>query len=110
MDNATLGEETEPTSLPNKTYCRRYTDAGHNATKNLADNFKAGDYLVLRSKVKVGESFEYYYGILQIVQLYDDSAAITTAENGFTCLDSKLAEALFLKPNYFSVKVQCLAE
>lgn len=52
MDNATLGEETEPTSLPNKTYCRRYTDAGHTAKKNLADNFKAGDYLVLRSKVK----------------------------------------------------------
>lgn len=110
MDNATLGEETEPTSLPNKTYCRRYTDAGHTAKKNLADNFKAGDYLVLRSKVKVGESFEYYYGILQIVQLYDDSAAVTTAENGFTCLDTKLAKALFLKPNYFSVKVQCLAE
>ena len=110
MDNATLGEETEPTSLPNKTYCRRYTDAGHTAKKNLADNFKAGDYLVLRSKVKVGESFEYYYGILQIVQLYDDSAAVTTAENGFTCLDTKLAEDLFLKPNYFSVKVQCLAE
>lgn len=110
MDNATLGEETEPTSLPNKTYCRRYTDAGHTAKKNLADNFKAGDYLVLRSKVKVGESFEYYYGILQIVQLYDDSAAVTTAENGFTCLDTKLAKDLFLKPNYFSVKVQCLAE
>lgn len=110
MDNATLGEETEPTSLPNKTYCRRYTDAGHTAKKNLADNFKAGDYLVLRSKVKVGESFEYYYGILQIVQLYDDSAAVTTAENGFTCLDTKLAKELFLKPNYFSVKVQCLAE
>lgn len=110
MDNATLGEETEPTSLPNKTYCRRYTDAGHTAKKNLADNFKAGDYLVLRSKVKVGESVEYYYGILQIVQLYDDSAAVTTAENGFTCLDTKLAKDLFLKPNYFSVKVQCLAE
>lgn len=110
MDNATLGQETEPTSLPNKTYCRRYTDAGHTAKKNLADNFKAGDYLVLRSKVKVGESFEYYYGILQIVQLYDDSAAVTTAENGFTCLDTKLAKDLFLKPNYFSVKVQCLAE
>lgn len=110
MDNATLGEETEPTSLPNKTYCRRYTDAGHTAKKNLADNFKAGDYLVLRSKVKVGDSFEYYYGILQIVQLYDDSAAVTTAENGFTCLDTKLAKDLFLKPNYFSVKVQCLAE
>ena len=110
LDNATLGEETEPTSLPNKTYCRRYTDAGHTAGKNLADNFKAGDYLILRSKVKVEENFEYYYGILQIVQLYDDSAAITTAENGFTCLDSKLAESLFLKPNYFSVKVQCLAE
>lgn len=110
MDNATLGEETEPTSLPNKTYCRRYTDAGHTAKKNLADNFKAGDYLVLRSKVKVGESFEYYYGILQIVQLYDDSAAVTTAENGFTCLDTKLAKDLFLKPNYFSVKIQCLAE
>lgn len=110
MDNATLGEETEPTSLPNKTYCRRYTDAGHTAKKNLADNFKAGDYLILRSKVKVGESFEYYYGILQIVQLYDDSAAVTTAENGFTCLDTKLAKDLFLKPNYFSVKVQCLAE
>lgn len=110
MDNATLGEETEPTSLPNKTYCRRYTDAGHTAKKNLADNFKAGDYLVLRSKVKVGENFEYYYGILQIVQLYDDSAAVTTAENGFTCLDTKLAKDLFLKPNYFSVKVQCLAE
>ena len=110
MDNATLGEETEPTSLPNKTYCRRYTDAGHTAKKNLADNFKAGDYLVLRSKVKVGESFEYYYGILQIVQLYDDSAAVTTAENGFTCLDTKLAKDLFLKPNYFSVKLQCLAE
>lgn len=110
MDNATLGEETEPTSLPNKTYCRRYTDAGHTAKKNLADNFKAGDYLVLRSKVKVLENFEYYYGILQIVQLYDDSAAVTTAENGFTCLDTKLAKDLFLKPNYFSVKVQCLAE
>lgn len=111
MDNATLGEETEPTSLPNKTYCRRYSDAGHTAKKDLADNFKAGDYLVLRSKVKAGEeNFEYYYGILQIAQLYDDSAAITTAENGFTCLDSKLAADLFLKPNYFSVKVQCLAE
>lgn len=110
MDNSTLGNETEPTTLPNKTYCRRYTDAGHSAKKNLADNFKAGDYLVLRSKVKVEEGFEYYYGILQIVQLYDDSAAMTTAENGFTCLDTKKAADLFLQPNYFSVKVQCLAE
>ena len=110
MDNATLGVETEPTSLPNKTYCRRYTDAGHTAKKDLAENFKEGDYMILRSKVKAGENFEYYYGILQIVQLYDDSAAITTAENGFTCLDAELAESLFLKPNYFSVKIQCLAE
>lgn len=111
MDSATLGVEEEPTSLPNKTFIRRYTDAGDSAKKDMAENFKAGDYVVMRSKVKVADDkFEYYYGILQIVQLFDDSFAIVTAENGFTCLDREKSHECFLKPNYFDVRVQCLAE
>ena len=65
----------------------------------------------MRSKVKVADDkFEYYYGILQIVQLFDDSQAVVTAENGFTCLDREKAHNNFLKPNYFDVRVQCLVE
>lgn len=111
LDNSTLGEETEPTSLANKTYLRRYADAGDTSKKDLVENFKAGDYVILRSKVAVGEDeFQYYYGILQIVQLYDDTQAMKTNENGKVYIDREKAHDLFLQPNYFAVKAQCLAQ
>lgn len=111
LDNATLGEETEPTSLANKTYLRRYADAGDTSKKALVENFKAGDYVILRSKVKVGEDeCEYYYGILQVLQLYDDSSAMASKEDGKMYIDREKGKELFFKPNYFAVKVQCLAE
>ncbi len=111
LDNATLGEETEPTSLANKTYLRRYAEAGDGSKKPLVENFKAGDYVILRSRVKVTEDeYHYYYGILQILQLYDDTSAMATNGEGKIYIDRVKAQELFFQPNYFAVKVQCLAE
>ena len=108
LDNATLGVEETPTSLGGKTYLRRWADAGHNSTKTVVENFRAGDYIILRSKKTEGEATVYYYGLMQILQLPDDSSAfVTNQETGRTYIDQELAYSLFMKPAYFAVKTQC---
>lgn len=108
LDNSTLGVEETPTSLGGKTYLRRWADAGHNSTKTVVENFRAGDYIVFRSKKTEGEDIVYYYGLMQILQLPDDSAAFVTKEDtGRRYIDQTLAYDLFMKPAYFAVKTQC---
>ena len=108
LDNSTLGVEETPTSLGGKTYLRRWADAGHVSTKTVVENFRAGDYIIFRSKKKEGEATVYYYGLMQILQLPDDSAAfVTNKETGRKYIDQILAYDLFMKPAYFAVKTQC---
>ena len=107
LDNATLGVEETPTSLGGKTYLRRWAEAGHSSTKALAENFRAGDYVIFRSKKTEGEAIVYYYGLMQILQLPDDSATFVTNDSGKSYIDQTLAYDLFMKPAYFAVKTQC---
>ncbi len=102
LDNATLGEENSPTSIDFKTYLRRYTDAGTTG-KNFSENFRAGDYLIIRSQRGTVEAPVYYYGLIYILQLYDDSGAFD--ENGR--LDQEKTADLFMKPVYLNIKTQC---
>jgi hypothetical protein len=105
LDNSTLGETTNPTTLGSQTYARRYTNAGSSATSALQENFRAGDYIILRSKRGTAESPKYYYGIMQIVQLYDDSGAFADFK-GAQRIDPEKAKDLFLKPLILNVKTQ----
>ena len=109
MDNATLGVETEPTNLSNKNMYRRYAEAGDTSTKALAENFRAGDYLIMRSTntPAEGETLTYTYGIIQILQLPDDSKTIVSnPDTGKQYIDRELAETLFLQPVYLNIKCQ----
>lgn len=102
LDNSTLGEVDEPTSLTLQTYLRRWTNAGTTATAALEENFRAGDYIICRSKRGTEDAPVYYYGLMQISQIYDDK---DTFVNGR--IDQTLAEDLFGKPIYLNIKVQC---
>ena len=107
LDNATLGVETEPTNLSNKNMYRRYAEAGDTSTKALAENFRAGDYLIMRSHNKVVEGEPLTYGIIQILQLPDDSKTIVSnPDTGKQYIDRELAETLFLQPVYLNIKCQ----
>lgn len=113
FDNATLGVEEEPTSLGGKTYLRRYANAGHTAKSAPTEGFRAGDYIIIRSERKSGEGEDavstYYYGLIQVLQLPDDSDLFTMdATNGdWKAMDIEGAYSLFMKPAYFAVKTQC---
>ena len=106
LDNATLGESNAPTSLAPLDYARRRTDAGQTATNAMVENFRAGDYILLRTE-RTGKSGEptYYYGIMQITQMEDDSKYFAETDNG-TKIDRDQAHNLFLKPLILNVKVQ----
>ena len=110
LDNATLGVENEPTSLSNKNMYRRWGKAGDNAASMaaaLGENFRAGDYLIMRSHSKVVEGEPLTYGIIQILQLPDDSGAFVTDEaTGKKYIDRELAQTIFLKPCYLNIKCQ----
>ena len=74
----------------------------------LVENFRAGDYVILKSKRGTEESPVYYYGILQVMQLFDDSGSMAVKEDtGKQYIDRQKGHDLFYKPNYFSVKTQC---
>ena len=84
------------------------TNAGHTAPSAPTEGFRAGDYIIFRSKKLEGENTVYYYGLMQILQIPDDSATFTTnPDTGKKYIDQTLAYDLFMKPAYFAVKTQC---
>ncbi len=108
LDNSTLGVEENPTSLGGKTYLRRWAEAGHTSKKDLVENLRAGDYIIIRSQRGTEESPKYYYGIIQVLQLHDDSGTFVDHATiaGKRYIDQTLAYDLFMKPSYFSIKTQ----
>jgi hypothetical protein len=102
LDNATLGEEKDPTNLGAVNFARRRTDAGTSGTAVMTENFRAGDYIILKN-VKGGKL---YYGIMQIVQIYDDSQAFVNVPNVGQKIGQEEAKTLFQKPLILNVKVQ----
>ena len=102
LDNSTLGEIDNPTSLTLQRYLRRWTNAGQTATAALEENFRAGDYIICRSKRGTEDNPVYYYGLMYISQIYDDKDTFVDGR-----IDKELAEELFGKPVYLNIKVQC---
>lgn len=110
MDNATLGEEDEPTNLGGKAYVRKWVNAGSGAkvTDALDEVLRAGDYIVFRSERKEGDESKYYYGIMQIMQFVgDDSKCFVEVEGKGQRMDAELTYDLFMKPVYLNIKCQC---
>lgn len=110
LDNATLGEENEPTNLTNKNMYRRYVNAGEKATAAQTEEFRAGDYMIIRTNAGTKDAPKYLYGIIQILQLPDDSKTFTLPNvNDPTrmAMDKELTLELFGKPAYFAIKTQC---
>lgn len=110
LDNNTLGVEDNPTSLSNKNMYRRYVNAGETATSAQTEEFRAGDYLIIRTNAGTADAPKYYYGIIQVLQLFDDAYTFTlpnTSDPTRMAMDRTLALDLFEKPNYFSIKTQC---
>ncbi|MGM9762436.1 MAG: hypothetical protein ACI3ZQ_00225 [Candidatus Cryptobacteroides sp.] len=108
MDNATLGEEDEPTNLGGKAYVRKWVNAGHTSTSALEEVLRAGDYIVFRSERKEGDESKYYYGIMQIMQFVgDDSKCFVEVEGKGQRMDAELTYDLFMKPVYLNIKTQC---
>lgn len=101
LDNATLGEEDEPTSLGGQNYVRKWVNAGDKATSALEEVFRAGDYIIIRSQRGTVEEPVYYYGIMQVLNIYDDSKAFVNGR-----LDVEKTYDLFMKPMYLSIKTQ----
>ena len=111
LDNATLGVEENPTNLSNKNMYRRYVEAGQTSTKAMTEEFRAGDYFIIRTTVGTAEAPQYLYGIIQVLQLPDDSFTFTLPSEkveGKLCMDTELTKQLFEQPAYFSIKTQCV--
>lgn len=108
LDNATLGEVNEPTNLTKNRFLRRWAEAGASSKKDLVENLRAGDYIVISSKRGTEEAPQYYYGIIQITQLPDDSGAfVTNPDTGKKYIDQDKAMDLFMKSVYLNIKTQC---
>ena len=105
LDNATLGEADEPTSLNGKTYVRKWVNAGNG--KSLEEVLRAGDYIIIRSKRGDVENPVYYYGIMQIVMFEGDDSKCFVTEDGLSFIDKDKAYDLFMKPVYLDIKTQC---
>lgn len=114
LDNSKIPNyEGELTSLGGKDMLRRLTDAGSGAAESttMAETFRAGDYFILRSEVKIGEDeygdgiYDYYYGIMQVTQIFDDSRAFVDV-NGKQRLGQEEAKELFMKPLVLNIKTQ----
>lgn len=112
LDNATLGVEENPTNLTNKNMYRRYVEAGETSTKEaITEEFRAGDYLIIRTNAGTADAPQYIYGIIQILQLPDDSGCFTLESSkvpGKMCMDKDKTAELYEKPAYFSIKTQCV--
>jgi len=110
LDNATLGVEENPTNLSNKNMYRRYVEAGETSAKALVEEFRAGDYFIIRTNVGTNEDPKPIYGIIQILQLPDDSGTFTLESSkvaGKMCMDKEKTAALYGTTAYFSIKTQC---
>ena len=112
LDNATLGVEENPTNLSNKNMYRRYVEAGQTSTKEaITEEFRAGDYFIIRTNAGTADAPQYIYGIIQVLQLPDDTYTFTLESEkvpGKMCMDIEKAAELFEKPAYFSIKTQCV--
>ena len=110
LDNATLGVEENPTNLSNKNMYRRYVEAGETSTKEaITEEFRAGDYFIIRTNAGTADAPQYIYGIMQVLQLPDDSGTFTlesTKVPGKMCMDKDKTMELYEKPAYFSIKAQ----
>ena len=112
LDNATLGVEENPTNLSNKNMYRRYVEAGETSTKEaITEEFRAGDYFIIRTNAGTADAPQYIYGIIQVLQLPDDSGCFTLESSKVTgkmCMDKDKTAELYEKPAYFSIKTQCV--
>lgn len=108
LDNSTLFNENEPTSLKLGNLLRVWTNAKDNKDVEPSENLRAGDYFIIRSKRGDAETgYRYYYGLIQIVQLPDVSIAWTgTNKGGFACFGNDDLDKLFGKNCYMSIKSQ----
>lgn len=102
LDNATLGETNNPTSLGAVNYARRRTNAGTSGTSAMVENFRAGDYIILKN-IKNGKL---YYGIMQIIQMYDDTQCFVMVDGVGYKIGQEEAKLLFHKPLVLNIKVQ----
>lgn len=112
LDNATLGVEENPTNLSNKNMYRRYVEAGQTSAKEaITEEFRAGDYFIIRTNAGTADAPQYIYGIIQVLQLPDDAYTFTLESEkvpGKMCMDIEKTAELFEKPAYFSIKTQCV--
>lgn len=89
---------------------RRYVEAGETSAKAMTEEFRAGDYFIIRTKVGTADAPQYLYGIIQVLQLPDDAFTFTLPSQkveGKMCMDKELTMQLFEKPAYFAIKTQC---
>ncbi len=111
LDNATLGVEENPTNLTNKNMYRRYVEAGQTSANAMTEEFRAGDYFIIRTNAGTADAPQYIYGIIQVLQLPDDSFTFTLPSEkveGKMCMDIEKTAELYEKPAYFSIKTQCV--
>ena len=112
LDNATLGVEENPTNLSNKNMYRRYVEAGQTSKKEaITEEFRAGDYFIIRTNAGTADAPQYIYGIIQVLQLPDDAYTFTLESEkvpGKMCMDIEKTAELYEKPAYFSIKTQCV--
>lgn len=104
LDNATLGVIDNPTTLGSINYARRRTNAGTSGTNVMVENFRAGDYIILKSQKKG----KLYYGIMQITQMQDDTPYMVTVEGVGDKLGQEETKELFHKPLILDIKVQTM--
>jgi hypothetical protein len=102
LDNATLGTTDNPTSLGGVNYARRRTNAGTSGTSAMEENFRAGDYIILKNQ----KGGKLYYGIMQITQMQDDTPCLVNVEGVGQKLGQDQTKQLFHKALILNVKVQ----
>jgi hypothetical protein len=72
----------------------------------MEENFRTGDYIILKSQ----KGGKLYYGIMQIVQMYDDTQCFVNVEGVGPKIGQEEAKMLFLKPLILNIKVQTALE
>jgi hypothetical protein len=116
LDNSKLGVEENPTSLGGASLVRHLVDAGDNTSalaKDYTENFRAGDYIIIRSEVPIDENTsDFYYGIILIKQIPNWTNALVDMEDPASLgtfrkkLDRTKTEDLFLQPLMLDIKTQ----